>query len=91
MNGEASWLTVAILLFGLLGIGMLAAVGTQIGMKLRAVRRRVQCPRGRECECVLLQNPSDGHWVDVAACSAFDDPERVTCKRRCLERVAALG
>jgi hypothetical protein len=84
MNGEASWLTVAILLFGAAGIGTLAAIGTNIGMKLRAVRRRVACPRGVQCDCVLLQNPSDGRWVDVAACSAFDDPERVTCQRRCL-------
>ena len=90
MNGEASWYTAAVLLFGVIGLGTLVAIAKSYQAQLRAVRRRVACPRGRQCDCVLLQRPSDGKWVDVASCAAFEDPERVTCEKRCLPMVPAL-
>ncbi len=90
MTGQASWITGAILLFGIAGIVALVSFAQQLGRGVRAVRRRVACPGlGKDCDCVLLQRTSDDRWVDVASCAAFDDPERVPCKKRCLAVVAA--
>lgn len=90
MTGEATWLTAAILLFGLTGIVALAMIGQRIGLGLSAMRRRVTCPKLRkDCDCVLLRRASDGRLVDVASCSAFDDPERVQCKKTCLVSATA--
>jgi hypothetical protein len=88
MNGSASWITAIVFMVGALGIAGLIAAASRVGAGLRAVRCRVSCPRGVQCDCVLLRD-SDGRWVDVAACLAFDDPERVTCARKCLSMVPA--
>jgi hypothetical protein len=88
MNGSASWITVIVFMVGALCIGGLVAAAKGMGAGLRAVRCRVACPRGMQCDCVLLRD-SDGRWVDVASCSVFDDPERVTCARKCLPMVSA--
>jgi hypothetical protein len=88
MNGSASWITAIVLMVGALGIGGLVAAARRMGAGLRAVRCRVTCPRGMQCDCVLLRD-SEGRLVDVASCSLFDDPERVTCARKCLPMVPA--
>jgi hypothetical protein len=88
MTGEATWLTGLFLAFGAFGILVLAIVAQRIGMMVRAARRDVVCPATeRIAHCVVLTDVNDGHPVNIASCSRFDDPERVTCRKRCLSNV----
>ena len=48
-------------------------------------RRRFACPEtGTDVECVLTRSMRTGAFRDVVACSAFADPERVTCDKACV-------
>ncbi len=90
MTGEATWLTGLVLALGAMGILLLTIVARRIGTMVRAARRDVVCPATEGIEhCVVLMDVNDGHPVDVASCSRFDDPERVRCKKACLRGVTA--
>jgi hypothetical protein len=63
-----------------------------LGRALTRMRRRerVDCPvRGRQFEIETFWKPDRrfnySRRVDVASCSAFDDPDHIECGKECLQ------
>jgi hypothetical protein len=79
----------------LLSLGVCAAaVGwllSSAGRLERAQEFRFVCPRLEQpVSCRVVQNVRIGQWLRVESCSAFADPQQLTCDRECL-RQANLG
>jgi hypothetical protein len=91
MTGEANWLPLAIWLVGLAVVLLMAWLA--VGAWSRFFRRQlvVTCPKtGEQYECVLKGDKTrDGMFTDVERCSAFEDPDHVTCEKTCLHTLHA--
>ena len=85
MSGEASWITLAILMVGAFGVVVLTA--TQRAKKgFQRVCLAVECPAtSRQATVVMLRSETTGLCTDVADCSGLNGD--VTCARTCLAQV----
>jgi hypothetical protein len=92
MTGEASWVTMTVLLAGLVFVLALWFAATSL-RGLRRVGHTVHCPMlAREVGVVALQSEVSGRHTDVVRCDALSGP--VTCDRACLAQLntsARLG
>lgn len=82
---------VVLLVFGPLlvivpGVLILSAIGLVSGGASRLVTKVFRCPfRRQRVRAEFLIAPGAAHPSSVASCTAFRDPKRVTCAKRCLE------
>lgn len=85
MSGEASWLTLAIMLGGaLFVIGLVVAAFASNGF--RRVQRSVECPgTSHPASLVALESQTSGRPADVLRCSELHG--QVTCNRACLNQL----
>src|SRR5215470_15484265 len=68
------------------GVLVLSAIGLFTGGAPRLVTKEFRCPfKERHVRAAFLIGPGAAHPSRVAPCSAFRDPEHVTCAQRCLE------
>ncbi len=69
----------------------LAWLASQGGRARREQRVRFVCPHLRSVvDCRMVQEIRTGQWKELATCSAFADPELISCDRECV-RLANLG
>jgi hypothetical protein len=63
----------------------LGVLGLQGGQARHEMECSVRCPvRHETVSCRLVKDVRIGQFRDVASCSAFAEPEKVTCERACL-------
>lgn len=87
MSGEASWLTLAILVAGVVFVLGLAWVGLA-AKGFRRVKLSVECPAtSHAATLVALQNDTSGRYTDVVRCSELQGD--TTCAHTCLDRMNA--
>jgi hypothetical protein len=85
MAGEASWITVGLMMIGVIFIVGLIAFGRSV-KGVRRVKLAVQCPpTGHGATVVALQSETSGRYTDVVRCSELHGD--VTCGRTCLAQV----
>lgn len=85
MEGEAHWLTGALILGGGLLILVLMRIASRSGGRLVSQRRRVVCPtKNNTFECLVTHNVDGDLDTDIESCSAFDPPGIVPCDKACL-------
>jgi hypothetical protein len=76
------------LLFSLiiLGGGLLALTAALLHSGPRRVRETLRCPWiGRVVTADFLVRAATAPPSDVVSCTAFPDPQRITCKKLCRE------
>lgn len=87
MSGEASWITLAILLVGAAFVVGLAWVGLAT-KGFRRAKASVECPTTKHgATIVTLTSETSGRATDVVSCSELKG--NVTCDRACLAQVNA--
>ncbi len=92
MTGEAHWFTLAVLLAGAAGTLLIATFSFLLGRRYVIHRRRFVCPvRDEAVETTMVRDEKTGEWTSVLSCSAFPDPEHVTCEQKCLKTVPEPG
>lgn len=85
MEGQAHWITLAVV-----GAGGAAVLGlvwraTVAGRRRTHARRQFVCPfKDAHVSCELSRSTLNGRFIEVESCSAFDPPERVLCSRQCV-------
>jgi hypothetical protein len=85
IGGAVALLLVAGPILAIVGIGLLILAGLLPGAS-RRLRQTFQCPwRGRTVTADFLVTEGADHPSDLAACSAFAEPTRITCGKRCRE------
>jgi len=85
MSGEASWITLALMLVGVVFVVGLAFVGLS-AKGFRRVKESVECPATHHgATLVTLQSETSGRHTDVVSCSELKG--NVTCDRACLAQV----
>lgn len=85
MSGEASWITLAVLIAGAVFVLGLLAFGLA-SKGFRRVKVAVECPAtAHGATLVTLQSESSGRHVDIASCSELHGD--VTCDHACLAQV----
>jgi hypothetical protein len=73
------------------GVSAAAWTGLRGGGVRRAQRCRIMCPMFHQgVDCRIVQDIRTGQWKRVEACSAFVDPEAVSCDQECA-RLMNLG
>ena len=84
MYGEASWLTLFVVIVG--GLGVLALVYlVQMRRSQRRVKAEILCPKsGKHVRVTLLQDGLSGRWIEVVRCAEFAPSDRVICERQCI-------
>lgn len=88
MTGQASWITLALLLIGAGFVLVLVAVGVAT-KGFRRVWLSVECPvTSQTATVVALQSETSGRYTDVARCSELEGD--ATCSRSCLTQVNPL-
>jgi len=84
MNGQAHWIDIAFLLVGVAGVAALFLSDKWVGRSLRTEDRNHDCPRHGKAELVIVRNINSGRLIGVRRCTAFKDPDSVTCDRDCV-------
>jgi hypothetical protein len=60
--------------------------GVRMGRYHQWRRRSIVCPGSAKwVNTTLVEDSKTGRVVDVARCSAFDDPDHVRCRKQCIE------
>ena len=55
-------------------------------------RTKVVCPAsGATVDVTAVSENRSGRVVDIARCAVFEDPNRVRCQKKCIERANASG
>lgn len=71
--------------------GVLLIVAALLPSSPRRIRERVRCPlTGRVVTADFVVPEWSAHPAEVASCTAFPDPARVTCARQCRERAEVV-
>jgi hypothetical protein len=85
VGGAVALLLVMGPVLALVGIGLLILAGL-LPDASRRLRQTFHCPwRGRDVTADFLVTEGAEHPTDLAACSAFAEPTRITCAKRCRE------
>jgi hypothetical protein len=85
IGGAVALVLVAGPVLAIMGIGLLILAGL-LPDASRRLRQTFHCPwRGRDVTADFLVTEGADHPSDLAACSAFADPTRITCGKRCRE------
>jgi len=87
MNGQSHWIDIVLLLIGGCGVAVLFLLNWLSSRFLHAETRDFVCPRKGSVEAVLVQNMRSGQWLGVRRCTAFKDPDFVTCTRDCVDEL----
>jgi hypothetical protein len=88
MAGEASWITGIVLLVGIAAVLALWVFGVRMGRYHQWRKRSIVCPgSGKRTDTIMVEKSETGRVVDVARCSAFEDPSDVRCRKQCIEMV----
>ena len=92
MTGEASWLTLALILGGALvivALGFHASRVARAGSHRHFERRSLVCPKsGRLVDGSIVREDEGGEVVRVAYCPLEPDPLHPTCDEACIGRQA---
>lgn len=65
-----------------------AALALRGGGLRKAQSCRFVCPLLRQpVACRVLQDVRIGRWLGVESCSAFGDPEELSCEQECVRRM----
>jgi hypothetical protein len=90
MRGEAAWLDLLVILGGALFVLGIIVLGTwRSGFRRR--KQEFVCPLEHiPVKATVLLDAKTLRWTFVERCSAFADPEAVTCSQACREEHAPL-
>jgi hypothetical protein len=85
IGGAVTLLLVAGPVLAIVGIGLLMLAGL-LPDASRRLRQTFYCPwRRQDVTADFLVTEGADHPTDLAACSAFAEPKRITCGKRCRE------
>jgi hypothetical protein len=91
MTGPETWLTFVFIAGGALlvvALGWLATRASKAGRGKHCESHRVACStKGQLFDCTFVADNATGELERVASCSAFADPEHVTCEERCIDEL----
>jgi hypothetical protein len=94
MTGQAHWLTLAFIAGGaaaLLLMLWLEGRASRAGRGKHYLSRTIECPKKHlMVDATFIQDNKTGAVDDVVRCTAFDDPERVTCRKYCGDELNEL-
>lgn len=91
MEGSAHWLDMLVVAGGGAAVLGLVLLLSRPFKFLTRKRQQLECPKlHRRVECVLVENNTSKQVVNVVSCSAFDDPEAVTCAKSCVAQQNAV-
>ena len=85
MTGQAHWITFIPLFLGGLLIAWLVLREARAARRYWLERRRLNCPTlHRRVAATVVRDARSGEAIGVQSCSAFADPETVTCDKACV-------
>lgn len=86
MTGEAHWLTFMPLILGGLWLAWLRNREANEERRYVLEQRQFRCPRHWRSvvDATVVRDAQSDEAIGVRSCSAFADPESVTCDRACV-------
>jgi len=95
MTGQAHWLTFAFIAGGAVALLLmlwLAGRASKAGRGKHYLSRTIECPKKHvRVDATFIQDNQTGKISDVVRCTAFDDPEKVTCAGQCADELNRGG
>lgn len=87
---ETGILSLAFALAGMVTLAGLLAWGWLAERRYHAERHHWYCSRmGKDVDLVHVRMRGGTRWLGVRSCSAFGDPEHVTCDQTCVAKLNA--
>lgn len=88
MEGESSVLTLVLILAGGAGVLILSAIATHMSRLYRSRKQAIHCEtKGKDVDVEFVERVANGVVTGVRSCTAFSDPNHVTCGRDCVNLV----
>jgi hypothetical protein len=85
MVGQASWITLMVVLTGFALIAMMAAWSLRTVTRYRSRHARRICPKtGSLAQLIVRYDSQLGRADRVERCELLEDPDRVTCAQGCI-------
>ena len=94
MAGQAHWLTFAFIAGGAVALLLMLWLQTRASKAGRGkhyLSRQTECPKRHVMvDATFIQDNKTGEISDVVRCTAFKDPEHVTCDGYCADELNQL-